>query len=86
MSTGIVTTTRVTHATPACSYAHSANRGWESDANINKSVGDDGSKCKDIGRSVLFFLPLLLLFFICHTIIEITSNIKKVEKRSDEET
>lgn len=56
MSTGIVTTTRVTHATPACSYAHSANRGWESDANINKSVEEDGSKCKDIGRSVYYFL------------------------------
>ena len=40
MSTGIVTTTRVTHATPACSYAHSVNRRWESHA-------DDG--CKDIG-------------------------------------
>ena len=74
MSTGIVTTTRVTHATPACSYAHSANRGWESDANIKKSVGDDGSKCKDIGRSVLFFLLLLFLSFICQTIIEIASN------------
>ncbi|CAH3023820.1 unnamed protein product [Porites evermanni] len=53
MSTGIVTTTRVTHATPACSYAHSANRGWESDANINKSVGDDGSKCKDIALQLV---------------------------------
>ena len=81
MSTGIVTTTRVTHATPACSYAHSANRGWESDANINKSVGDDGSKCKDIGRSVYFFLLLLLSFYICHTIIEITSNITKSRKK-----
>ena len=64
MSTGIVTTTRVTHATPACSYAHSANRGWESDPNINKSVGDDGSKCKDIGRSVKFFLLLLFFFYL----------------------
>lgn len=49
MSTGIVTTTRVTHATPACAYAHSANRNWESDGDINKTVTDDGSKCKDIG-------------------------------------
>ena len=63
MSTGIVTTTRVTHATPACSYAHSANRGWESDANINKSVRDDGSKCKDIGRSVLFFFTFIIIIF-----------------------
>ena len=63
MSTGIVTTTRVTHATPACSYAHSANRGWESDANINKSVGNDGSKCKDMGRSVLFFFTFIIIIF-----------------------
>ena len=66
MSTGIVTTTRVTHATPACSYAHSANRGWESDANINKSVGDDGSKCKDIGRSVLLFSFIIIIFYLPH--------------------
>ena len=49
MSTGIVTTTRVTHATPACSYAHAADRNWESDADIKERAKDDGSKCKDIG-------------------------------------
>ena len=49
MSTGIVTTARITHATPACAYAHSANRNWESDGDIYKTVTDDGSKCKDIG-------------------------------------
>lgn len=31
-STGIVTTTRVTHATPAACYGHSPNRDWEVDA------------------------------------------------------
>ena len=49
MSTGIVTTTRVTHATPACSYAHAADRNWESDADIKERAKDDGSRCKDIG-------------------------------------
>jgi alkaline phosphatase len=34
LSTGIVTTTRVTHATPAVNYAHTANREWESDTNL----------------------------------------------------
>ncbi|MEO6184840.1 MAG: alkaline phosphatase, partial [Steroidobacteraceae bacterium] len=29
LSTGIVTTTRVTHATPASNYAHTPNRDWE---------------------------------------------------------
>uniref|UniRef100_A0AAQ4NSZ5 Alkaline phosphatase n=1 Tax=Gasterosteus aculeatus aculeatus TaxID=481459 RepID=A0AAQ4NSZ5_GASAC len=33
-SVGIVTTTRVQHATPATSYAHSASRKWYSDADM----------------------------------------------------
>ena len=32
--TGVVTTTRITHATPANSYAHSADRNWESDRDV----------------------------------------------------
>ena len=50
MSTGIVTTTRVTHATPAVAYAYSADRTWEADSDIQKKAKDDGSKCKDIGN------------------------------------
>ena len=46
MSTGIVTTTRITHATPASSYAHSVDRDWESDVDVS----DGGSKCPDIGK------------------------------------
>jgi len=34
MATGIVTTTRLTHATPAATYAHSPERNWESDADL----------------------------------------------------
>lgn len=34
LSTGIVTTTRVTHATPAATYAHTSMRDWESDNNL----------------------------------------------------
>ena len=34
MATGIVTTARVTHATPAVNYAHIGNRDWESDASL----------------------------------------------------
>ena len=48
MSTGIVTTTRVSHATPAVAYAYSADRNWEADADIEAK--DDGSNCKDIGN------------------------------------
>lgn len=32
--TGFVTTSRVTHASPAGNYAHTAQRGWENDAEI----------------------------------------------------
>ncbi|XP_035216289.1 alkaline phosphatase, tissue-nonspecific isozyme-like, partial [Stegodyphus dumicola] len=52
-STGLVTTTRVTHATPAAMYAHSANRYWESDDKLAKDVGDSKSDCKDIARQLI---------------------------------
>jgi alkaline phosphatase len=34
LATGIVTTARVTHATPAVNYAHIGNRDWESNNNL----------------------------------------------------
>lgn len=39
-STGIVTTTRITHATPAAAYAQSASRYWESNENTPKGCDD----------------------------------------------
>jgi alkaline phosphatase len=46
LSTGIVTTTRVTHATPAATYAKSAERDWEDPSEMPQSAIDGG--CKDI--------------------------------------
>lgn len=47
---GFVTTTRVTHATPAGLYAHVNNRDWECDTSIPKQYKD----CvKDIGRQLV---------------------------------
>ncbi|XP_005051429.1 PREDICTED: intestinal-type alkaline phosphatase-like [Ficedula albicollis] len=43
---GIVTTTRVQHASPGAAYAHSASRGWYADANMPREALQDG--CKDI--------------------------------------
>ncbi|CAC5370940.1 E3.1.3.1 [Mytilus coruscus] len=44
--TGVVTTARLTHATPAAAYAHSAQRNWENDKDlINAGVTGD---CTDI--------------------------------------
>ncbi|XP_014286122.1 alkaline phosphatase [Halyomorpha halys] len=51
-ATGIVTTTRVTHATPAAMYAHSAYRHWECDSNVPKN-----SNCKDIARQLIEDAP-----------------------------
>ncbi|OQV19073.1 Alkaline phosphatase, tissue-nonspecific isozyme [Hypsibius exemplaris] len=52
-STGIVTTTRITHATPAAFYAHSADRDWEDDS----AVPEDHRHCKDIARQLVEELP-----------------------------
>jgi alkaline phosphatase len=49
LSTGIVTTTRITHATPAATYAHTSERDWESDADkpADASVADIASQLLD---------------------------------------
>ena len=47
--TGFVTTTRVTHATPAGLFAHSASRNWESE-----TPDDD---CKDIAQQLVQDIP-----------------------------
>ena len=41
---GFVTTARVTHATPASLYAHSADRDWEAETLIKK---EDTTNCND---------------------------------------
>lgn len=48
LATGVVTTTRVTHATPAATFAHSADRNWENDADMLGVPGADA--CPDIAR------------------------------------
>lgn len=50
-STGLVTTTRVTHASPAGVYAHSAHRDWESDFSL--SAHCDPSTVKDIAQQLV---------------------------------
>ncbi|AUX68663.1 alkaline phosphatase [Porphyrobacter sp. HT-58-2] len=46
LALGIVTTTRITHATPASVYSRSADRDWEKDNDIPEEQRGDG--CKDI--------------------------------------
>ncbi|MFN0039699.1 MAG: alkaline phosphatase [Burkholderiales bacterium] len=53
MATGVVTTTRVTHATPAACYAHSPDRDWESDA--NQPAEANAANFPDIARQLIEF-------------------------------
>lgn len=53
MSTGVVTTARLTHATPAATYAHTVTRYWEADEDIPVSQRNKG--CKDIARQLIEF-------------------------------
>ncbi|XP_063601914.1 alkaline phosphatase, tissue-nonspecific isozyme-like [Penaeus indicus] len=55
-STGLVTTMRVTHATPAGSYAHIADREWEDDHEIVND-GEDDIGCDDIAEQLVLNDP-----------------------------
>lgn len=55
-STGFVTTTRVTHATPAATYAHVADREWEDDHEITNDGVDDVA-CDDIAEQLILNEP-----------------------------
>ncbi len=48
-SPGFVTTTRVTHATPAATYAHSPFRDWEGDSDMPP----EANLCPDIARQLI---------------------------------
>ncbi|CAH1267524.1 ALPL [Branchiostoma lanceolatum] len=54
-STGIVTTARVTHATPASAYAHSAARGWEADSDLSAEARENN--CTDIAYQLVEEAP-----------------------------
>jgi alkaline phosphatase len=65
LATGVISTARITHATPAAAYAHTADRNWEStapegckdiaDQLVNWSAGDGFEVILGGGRS--YFLP-----------------------------
>ena len=54
-SVGIVTTTRVNHATPSAAYAHSVDRDWYSDNEMPAEAVQAG--CKDIARQLFENIP-----------------------------
>uniref|UniRef100_A0A667ZJ54 Alkaline phosphatase n=1 Tax=Myripristis murdjan TaxID=586833 RepID=A0A667ZJ54_9TELE len=54
-SVGIVTTTRINHATPSAAYAHSVDRDWYSDNEMPAEAVQAG--CKDIARQLFENIP-----------------------------
>lgn len=53
LSTGIVSTARLTHATPAACYAHTAHRDWESDSDLAADARQNNFP--DIARQLIEF-------------------------------
>ncbi|MFC2953130.1 alkaline phosphatase [Marinicaulis aureus] len=53
LSTGVISTARLTHATPAATYAHVPDRDWESDAALPEGVYEMG--CRDIASQLIDF-------------------------------
>ena len=53
MSTGAITTTRITHATPAATYGHLPERNWEVDAELSAQAKAQG--CKDFAAQLVDF-------------------------------
>lgn len=51
-----MTTTRITHATPAGAYAHTADRDWESDLDVINH-NEDPDLCEDIARQLIHNQP-----------------------------
>lgn len=56
LCTGIVTTARVTHASPAGAYANTANRDWENDAEV-RADQHDPELCRDIAYQLVHTYP-----------------------------
>ena len=54
-ATGVVSTARLTHATPGATYAHTPMRDWEADSNILVP----GCSTKDIARQLIEVSPIV---------------------------
>ena len=53
LATGIISTARITHATPAATYAKSADRNWEDISDMPEAAVNDG--CEDISSQLVNF-------------------------------
>ncbi|MEY4965641.1 MAG: hypothetical protein RL274_1224 [Pseudomonadota bacterium] len=50
-ATGVISTARITHATPAAAYAHTPQRDWEADSDMPVAAKSAG--CLDIARQMI---------------------------------
>jgi len=57
LATGVVTTTRLTHATPSATYAHASERNWEDSSDMPAAATAQG--CLDIAQQLTGFRSLL---------------------------
>ncbi len=53
LATGVISTARLTHATPAATYAHSPSRDWERDISLPDGAYEQG--CRDIASQLIDF-------------------------------
>jgi alkaline phosphatase len=53
LASGVVSTARITHATPAGTYAHSPDRDWEDSSDLSAEVKAQG--CRDIATQLVEF-------------------------------
>lgn len=50
-SVGVITTTRITHATPAAMYGHAVDRGWETDEEVDERAAK--FRCKGLAGQLM---------------------------------
>ena len=53
LATGIVSTARITHATPAAAYGHTPHRDWEADSTMPAEARAEG--CRDLATQLVEF-------------------------------
>ena len=55
LSTGVLSTARITHATPAATYAKSADRNWEDISDMDIENNPERAECEDIASQLVNF-------------------------------
>ncbi|MFZ5505988.1 MAG: alkaline phosphatase [Pseudomonadota bacterium] len=56
-ATGVVSTARITHATPAATYAHTSVRDWEHNGQVASACAGSANPVKDIARQLIEVSP-----------------------------